>query len=289
MKFINSIKEIADNYEYFILDIWGVIHDGNQAYPDSAKVVEYLKSLNKKICFLSNAPRRSSKVEEALEKFGIKKEFYEFILTSGEATYLTLEENQKNNFKDFGKNYFYIGPQKDADILDGLDYVAVKNPSKASFVLNTGFNDLNSTMEEKLPQAIEAKKYDLPMICVNPDLVVIRQTGQEMLCAGALAKKYEEMGGKVIYFGKPHPLVYKITCEIFKNSNNKDIIAIGDGLETDIKGAINSNIDNVLVTGGILSNVLKTSYGQNANKEKLEEICKKYQVNPKFVISNFKL
>jgi len=289
MKFINSIKEIANNYDYFIFDVWGVIHDGSKAYEGAVEAVSFLRSMGKKICFLSNAPRRAHKVAEVLKKYNITSNLYDFILTSGEATFLDLEYNQKNNYQNFGKKYFYIGPQKDLDLLDGLSYERVDNAMLANFVVNTGFDCDTSTLEEKLPQALEAIKYNLPMICVNPDLVVVKQNGHEMICAGALAQEYERLGGKVIYYGKPFNLVYKMTCEIFQKPHNEKIIAIGDGLETDIKGAVDFGIDSLLITGGILSNILEINYTQNADRSKLEAVCDEYQLFPQFVISSLKI
>jgi HAD superfamily hydrolase (TIGR01459 family) len=284
MIFKSGIEEIADNYEYFIFDIWGVIHDGSNVYPNVLNAISNIRKKNKKICFLSNAPRRSKKVAELLAKFGITPDLYDFIITSGEAVYIDLEKNQKNNFSNFSKNYFYIGPDKDIDLLNGLNYQKVEDAKDASFIISTGFDQDNSIIDEKLPQIIEAKKYNLPMMCVNPDLIVVKQNGQEMLCAGVLANEYKKMNGKVIYYGKPFSLVYKIVCESFSNPENKKIIAIGDGLETDILGANDFGIDNALITGGILSNRLGIKYGQFANQELLQSICDGYKIFPKFVI-----
>lgn len=284
MQFKNNISELSDLYEYFIFDIWGVIHDGNTLYPGVVEAISLLRSKNKKICFLSNAPRRASKVSEALARLGIAPHLYDFILTSGEAAYLDLEKNQKNGFKDFGQNYTYIGPDKDLDLLDGLNYKIVNSAKDADFALATGFNEDNSTLEEKLPQILDAKKFDLPLICMNPDLIVVRQNGSESLCAGVLAKEYERMSGKVFYYGKPHESVYKIVCEIFNNSNNSKMIAIGDAMETDIRGAINFKIDCALITGGILSNTLGIRHGQIADKIKLEAICQNYKLFPQFIL-----
>lgn len=289
MEFKSGIAEISDAYDYFLFDVWGVIHDGNAAYPNVLDVISFLRKAGKKICFLSNAPRRSSKVAAVLQKFGITPDFYDFILTSGEATFLDLQKNQDSGFKNFGKNYFYIGPQKDIDLLDGLGYVRVDNASKANVAITTGFDGEGSTLAEKLPQALEAKKNNLPMICVNPDLVVVRQNGHEMICAGALAMEYEKIGGKVFYYGKPFPAVYKMVCEIFNYPEIKKILAVGDGMETDIKGASDFGIDSALVTGGILANSLGIKYWQTADKNKLAVICDSYQIFPQFVISNLKL
>jgi HAD superfamily hydrolase (TIGR01459 family) len=289
MNFISSIKEISSQYDYFIFDVWGVIHDGSNAYPGAVETITYLRQQNKKICFLSNAPRRASKVGDVLNKFGATPDLYDFILSSGEATFLDLKKNQENGFKNFGPNYFYIGPQKDIDLLDGLNYTRVKDAAKADFAITTGFDDESSTLSEKLPQAIAAKENNLKMICVNPDTIVVKQDGIEMICAGTLARQYEKLGGEVIYYGKPFQSVYKMVCEFFNNPENKKILAIGDGMETDIKGAADLGIDSLLITGGILSKELSVSYNQTVDKNKLETVCGKYNLFPKFIISNLKL
>lgn len=284
MIFKNNIRELADLYDYFIFDVWGVVHDGTSAYSGVVDAIKFLRDKNKKICFLSNAPRRSFKVAAVLQKYGITADFYDFILTSGEAAYLDFEKNQKKNFSDFGRNYFYIGPQKDIDLLSGLDYKMVANTAQANFAITTGFDGDNSVLEEKMPQLRQAKKAELPLICVNPDLIVVKQSGAELICAGALALEYKKMNGKVLYYGKPFPTVYQMTCELFNCDKNAKILAIGDGMETDIKGANDFGIDSVLITGGILSNKLNVKYGQVADKNKVETICKNYQLSPKFVI-----
>lgn len=285
MIFKNNSLEIANNYDYLILDIWGVIHDGSATYPNVVENLKSLRKLNKKICFLSNAPRRSIKVVEALTKLGISPDLYDFVLTSGEATYLALEENQKYNFNNFGQNYYYIGPDKDVGLLGGLKYNQVSDASTANFVINTGFDNDLSTIEEKLPQAKEAIKYNLPMICVNPDLIVVKQNGQEMICAGILANEYKKMGGEVIYFGKPYNSVYEQVFRLFSIKDKSKVLAIGDGIETDILGANNFKIDSALIPGGILSGELNIKHNQLPKPENLNKICQKYNSFPQFVIA----
>lgn len=284
MQFKNNIHELADLYDYFIFDVWGVIHDGSSAYAGVADAIKFLRSKNKKICFLSNAPRRAFKVAAVLQKYDISSNLYDFILTSGEAAYFDFEKNQKNNFADFGRNYFYIGPQKDVDLLDELNYQMVEDAAQANVAITTGFDKDDSTLEEKMAQILAAKKFNLPLICVNPDLIVVKQNGAELLCAGAIAAEYKKLGGEVSYYGKPYQSVYKIVCEMFGCDSRQKILAIGDGMETDIKGANDFGIDSVLITGGILSNILGVKYGETADKNKLETVCKNYQLFPKFVI-----
>ncbi|MBL6664499.1 MAG: TIGR01459 family HAD-type hydrolase [Rickettsiales bacterium] len=284
MQYINNLNEISSNYQYYIFDVWGVVHDGQSAYEGSIKTIKDLRSQNKKICFLSNAPRRAFKVENVLQKFGVTPDLYDFVMSSGEATYLHLQDNQNNNYQKYGQKYFYIGPQKDIDLLDGLNYHITNNANEASFALTTGFDGDNSTIEEKLPQINEAIQNNLPLICVNPDVIVVRQNGTEMLCAGVIAKEYSKLGGKVQYFGKPYEEVYKTTCKLFNQDINKtDILAIGDGLETDIKGANNFGINNLLLTGGILSNKIDNNLDSSQLMTKLKEICEGYQTYSSYI------
>ena len=289
MKFIQSIQELSSKYDYFLFDVWGVVHDGSTAYPGAIEAITYLRSQGKKICFLSNAPRRASKVATMLERFGVTPNLYDFVMSSGEATFLDLKKNQEAGFKDFGQNYFYIGPQKDIDLLDGLDYKRVDDAAQAQFAITTGFDGDDSVLAEKMPQALAAKENNLTLICVNPDMIVVKQDGREMICAGALAKEYQALGGKVIYYGKPFASVYKIVCEIFNDPKNEEMLMIGDGMETDIKGANDFKIDSLLVTGGVLSNILGINYRQTADQTKLEAFCKQHQLFPNFVISSLKI
>ena len=289
MKYIKGISEIIEKYDYFIFDVWGVIHDGSNTYPQAVETFEYLHKIGKKVCLLSNAPRRAYKLTEILSRFGLIPNLYDFVLTSGESAYLDLYQNQQNNFANFGKNYFYIGPQKDIDLLDGLNYTRVEDPSKANFALTTGFENENSKISEKLPLAIQANKFKLPMLCVNPDLIVVKQNGIEMICAGALASEYQKIGGIVHYYGKPFSKVYQMVLEKFQVPNKDRIVAIGDGMETDIKGASDFKIDSILVTGGILAKELGIKFWEDAENDKLNKICNNYNIFPNYIISNLRI
>ncbi len=288
MKHISSIKEI-DHYQYFIFDIWGVVHDGESVYDGVIDAIKYLRSQDKKICFVSNAPRRKFIVANLLHKLGITSDLYDFIITSGEVAFLQLQQNQEDNFINQSNKYYYIGPEKDIDLLQELDYTIVDSAKEASFIITTGFDHDRSNINEKIPQIKECLEYNLPMICVNPDLIVVKKDGRKMNCAGIIGKQYEELGGKVEYCGKPYESIYKMTCNLFNIKQKDRVIAIGDGIETDILGASNSKIDSLLVTGGILSNVMNIKYWQDCNRDQLEAICNENKIFPNFIISNLKL
>ena len=271
MKNYNSVADFAGGYDGFILDIWGVIHDGFATYPNVVDCMKKLKAIGKEVVFLSNAPRRADKVKSVLAKFGITEDLYIDAVSSGEAAFQALSTNSHSN-------YYYIGPEKDRDLLNGLGFKEVENASDAAFAVTTGFDKDDSTLEEKMPQIAEALAAGLKLYCVNPDMIVVRQDGSKMLCAGVIGEYYKEQGGKVEFIGKPFPLVYDFAMKKFSSAIKKErVIAVGDGYETDILGANNYGIDSVLCMGGILS-VTKTPLAQLEDKFG----CKPTGVIPRF-------
>lgn len=270
MKTLESVSQFADDYDAFILDIWGVIHDGSAAYPGVVECMQKLKAAGKEIIFLSNAPRRSYKVKNVLAKFGVTEDLYKDATSSGEVAYQTLS-------KGSGK-YLYIGPEKDYDLLDGLNYQSVEKAADADFALVTGFDEDDSTLDEKMPQIKDALANGLKMYCVNPDLLVVRQDGTRMLCAGVIGEYYRDQGGEVEFIGKPHKSVYDYIFTQFSPSIPKSrIIAVGDNLETDIIGGNNSGIDSALCLGGVLM----------GEETPLPELIKKFSATPTITIPLF--
>lgn len=258
MQFINSISSVASQYDAFILDLWGVIHDGQHLYAGAKDCLERLRRENKKIVLLSNAPRRASVVAAALERMGIANELYDAVITSGEAAYQCLSNPQSEYFRPSGNKYIYVGLERDQRILEGLDYRETDRPQDANFILlSHPFYDNQPEAEWALllKDCLAAK---LPALCINPDTEVVRQTGERVYCAGVIASHYAAQGGEVIYFGKPHGVVYSIALRIFDGIDTAQILAVGDNLATDIEGAKRSSIKSTLVTGG----VLKDSLGQ---------------------------
>ena len=285
IKMHNSLSEFADKYDYFIIDLWGVLHDGQAAYPKAIAALESLRKRSKKIILLSNAPRRAVKAKETLDRLGFAPDLYDAILTSGEVTFEYLKNDRTG-----GKKYYYIGPEKDEDILNGLEECQqVKCPADADFALNTGFNHFGDGMETKQPETEECLAARIPMICANPDRVVVRQTGEVMLCAGLLGEFYEANGGEVIWFGKPYESVYEKCLEIFgiTKSESAKICAIGDSIHTDIAGANNSGISSTLVAGGILSKKLGINFGELPTLDNLEKTCIEEGDRPTYIIPEF--
>ncbi len=246
MKHLSSLSELAQLYEGFILDLWGVVHDGEKLYAGVRESFAYLRERGKQIVILSNAPRRSHRAAEVLVRLGVDECMYDHLITSGEVMFGYF--SGKNPFK---KHYYYIGPDKDLDVLDGLDYSRA-GLLQADFILNVGFEYDGQDMRELETVLLTAARLRKPMICANPDYVVVRQSGERLGCAGMIAECYEGMGGEVMYFGKPHINVYDACLGRFEGLPKSKICAIGDSLHTDILGANRAGVDSALVLGGIL-------------------------------------
>jgi len=248
MQSITGLSGIIERYDAIIMDLWGVIHDGTHLYPGVREALVSLKEKGVKVIMLSNAPRRAHKVAKVLGELGIEPELYHAVLSSGEAGYHRLAEAPA----EAGRRYYYIGPTRDEDVLDGLDFTRMKDIRDADLIINVGFGSEEQSTDDWMPLLREAKSLKVPMLCLNPDLEVVKQTGEHFPCAGVIAHAYQNIGGGVLWFGKPYAEVYEQCMEKLGAIPKSRVLAIGDSLETDIPGAQHFGVDSVLVTGGIL-------------------------------------
>ena len=280
---IAGLAELAEAYDGFILDIWGVVHQGGDAYGEALDCIAQLSAAGKRVVFLSNAPRRAEKVADILERKGISPALYDAVLSSGEAARLAFESGSEAALKELGRRYFPLATAGDDDLLHGLDYAPMTELAEADFLLAIGLSEERPSLAAHEALLGEAASRGLTMVCVNPDREVIR-LGTRELCAGALAQAYEQMGGAVAYVGKPHPLVYRLALEMLGISQRGRVLAVGDGLETDISGAGAAGIDALLVTGGLLAEELGVSRLQAPEPDILAEICRAAKQSPSAAI-----
>jgi HAD superfamily hydrolase (TIGR01459 family) len=275
-----SLETIIARYDAFLIDLWGVMHDGTTLYPGAAQTIDAMRNAQKRIVFLSNAPRRSSQAENVLTQLGIARDRYDAIITSGEAAHYWLMREQP-----FGLRYYYLGPSKDENVISDLPYERVNDPAQADFILNSGFEfDYQPTqaIEPLLERLLEL---NLPLLCINPDMEVVKQDGTRLLCAGWVAKHYEDSGGTVEYVGKPYPLVYETCFKLLENPERARILAIGDNLYTDIRGANDWGIDSLLITGGILT----SECGHLPDAEMLAGLIDQSCAKPTYILPAFSL
>ena len=261
MKELNHLSDIYENYDTFVIDLWGVIHNGVMLNPKAIDVIDNLSTNSKKTVFLSNAPRPSSKVINFLLKMKMDKKYLANVITSGEAAMYAINKNQ------FGKTFFHLGPPRDTSVFEKVKNNQV-NLESCDFILCTGLFDEHESDLNYYKKFLE-NQITKKLICTNPDLTVHRGNVEE-LCAGSVAKVFEELGGEVVYFGKPHKEVYNMCF----NADEK-VLAIGDNLRTDIKGANNLNIDCIFISEGVHRD-------EYSNISELNDLLKRYKVKANF-------
>ena len=255
MHHLGGFAALAEAYDGFIVDLWGVIHDGIAPYAGAVDCLLRLRASGRRVVLLSNAPRRVRLVQAGLRGMGVPDDGYDAIMTSGEATRTALLERADPWFAALGRRVLHLGPEKDRDILEGLDLTIVTDPADlalgAGFLLNTGPDDDSgdSGLEPYLPLLRRCAGYGLPMLCANPDLEIVRG-GRRILCAGMLSRFYEQYGGRVRSIGKPYPEVYDLVCPMLGVPRAR-ILAVGDALATDIAGARAAGLSSCWVLGGI--------------------------------------
>lgn len=282
-RIIPGLAQIAPNYDAFILDLWGVVHNGLAPYPGVLDCMAQLRRDGRQILLLSNAPRTHNFVEDFLENIGVMREAYDLILTSGDMTRIVLEDKRFDFLEGDQKAFYQFGAERDKGLEDGLKYRKVDTLEVADFLICTGLvDDETETPESYQTLLTEASKFKLPMICANPDLTVMR--GENMhYCAGSLAQLYETLGGRVELFGKPYPWAYKMAMEKLDMTDPSRILAVGDSMRTDIKGATGASIDNVLVSGGIHAEEWGLRDGDIPNADQVCTLSAQHGFEPTYV------
>ena len=246
----DGMRAIAELYDAFILDVWGVLHDGVTLYPGVIEVLERLTSAAKPFVMLTNAPRRSTAVADSMISMGMPAQFCEKILSSGEATFLDLKERTDGFYASLGMRFLHIGPDRDRNLFDGLDWEEVTQVGECDLIVNTGPWEDGETVADYEDLLRQGATRDLPMICANPDLIVIRG-GRKIICAGSLAQRYEELGGVVRWLGKPRSEIYDYCFRELADFDKSRIVAVGDSFSTDLAGAANAGVSSVFVADGI--------------------------------------
>jgi HAD superfamily hydrolase (TIGR01459 family) len=244
---IPSLASIASHYDVALCDVWGVIHNGRAAYRAAADALAAFRAAGKAVILITNAPRPSTVIPGQLERLGVRRDAWDAIVSSGDATIAEIARR--------GPKAYKIGPSKDEGLYDGLP-VDFQPADSADYVICTGLrDDLTEPPESYRAELAVLAQRGLPFVCANPDRVV-QFGGQLIPCAGALADIYEELGGPVIMAGKPYAPIYDLTLEkagavLGRAPDPARVLCIGDGLPTDVAGARNQKLDCLFVAGGI--------------------------------------
>jgi HAD superfamily hydrolase (TIGR01459 family) len=242
------MRDLSARYPFWLCDVWGVVHNGVVNFPSALDALKRHRGNGGVVTLLTNAPRGADMVKAHLARLGVTGEHYDLVVTSGDVTRALMTPYA-------GRPIHYVGPNRDLGTLDGLDLI-MSPIEEAEAVLCVGLVDDTTETPEDYEEALASmRRRGLKMVCANPDKVV-RRGDRLIYCAGALAARYVEMGGEVEMAGKPAPPIYELALEklseLARKPVGKDsVLAIGDGPETDIRGAADFGLATVLIAGGI--------------------------------------
>ncbi len=256
---IANLADLGTRYDAVFCDLWGCLHNGKTPFPTAVAALQGFRAGGGKVLLLTNAPRPKSSVIKQLNAMGVPRDAWDEVVTSGDATQSAMLNGA------VGRKLYFIGAAKDevffTDFADDLVDLAASQPpilrvplAEAEGIICTGLaDDLTETPDDYRAVLLQCKINDLPMLCANPD-VIVDFGDKRLYCAGALAEAYETMGGTVFYFGKPHPPIYDLArrrLSALTGGKDMQILAIGDGVTTDVQGGMSEDIDTLFVTGGI--------------------------------------
>jgi HAD superfamily hydrolase (TIGR01459 family) len=284
-RIISRFSEISDGYDLAYVDLWGCMHNGVRAFPDAVAAMQAFRTSGGRVVLVTNAPRPRADVERQVAHFGIPDDAWDVVATSGDAARLALFRGV------VGSKVYFMGEERDLTFLAPLKIV--DNPveiqrvplAKAEGIVCCGPFDSHADPAVNRPDFLYAKQKGLKLLCANPDVVVDRGETREW-CAGALAALYTEMGGESLYFGKPHPPIYDLARKRYDALPNAKpdprIIAIGDGIRTDILGALGEGIDSLMITGGLAAR--ETGTHAQPDAEMLNAYIQKEKIEPTHAI-----
>ena len=281
---LSGLSEIAHRYDGFLLDLWGCIHDGVAPFAHVDEALDRLGAAGKRRLVLSNAPRRAAAVAASMTRIGVAPTLYDAVLSSGEATWQAIAHRDDEWHARLGTRCLHVGPDRDTGMFEGNGLTPARTPADATFVLATGpqEDDLDLAAHEDLLEQCRARS--LPMLCANPDLVVMRGT-KILICAGTLAKRYIELGGDVRHHGKPHPEIYERALGLLGIADKSRVLAIGDSLRTDVAGARRAGLDVAFIPGGIHAEVLGVGkMGDAPEPTAMLRLAHEYGVRPTYVL-----
>jgi len=281
---ISRLAEIADDYDVIFCDVWGVVHNGMAAFPPASEALVSFRRRGGTVVLITNAPRPQAPVRRQMLRLGVSPDAFDDVTTSGEVTVNMIAER-------IDLPVLHIGPPRDLSLFEAAGEIAGRPPlrvqlEEASYAVCTGLRDDRiETPSDYEPELRAVAARGLPMICANPDLVIHR--GDALVtCAGSLAVRFEAVGGSVVYAGKPHPAIYRLAMALAEKARGgpvdpRRVLAVGDGMKTDIAGAARAGLDALLVTRGIHRAALHgETFDEPVDPEKLRRLCQEFSLWP---------
>ncbi|EIE50423.1 HAD family hydrolase [Salipiger aestuarii] len=282
---IDALSEISDRYDAMFVDLWGCVHNGMTAYPEAVEALRAYRKRGGIVVLVTNSPRPRVEVMKQLEQFDVPQDCWDNIATSGDSARSAMFCGA------VGSKIWFIGTEIDLPFFEPLKLIETPVPitrvplEDAEGIVCTGPYDSRQAPTVLRPQLLYAKQKGLKLLCANPDVIVDRGEVREW-CAGAVADLYSEMGGESLYFGKPFPPIYDLArrrlAEIAPEISDSGILAIGDGVKTDILGAQGEELDSLFISGGIAAE--ETGTDRQPDPVKLDAYLATHSVNPAYSI-----
>ena len=282
---VNALSDISAQYDALFVDLWGCVHNGVRAFDAANKALIEYRAGGGIVVLVTNSPRPRAQVEQQLADFGVARDAWDSIASSGDSARSALflgAVGQKIYFIGTDAELPFFEPLKLIDDPIQISHVTIE---EAEGIVCTGLPTADGTPDDVRAPLLYAKQKGLKLLCANPDIIVDRGDKREW-CAGAVAQAYSEMGGTSLYFGKPHAPIYDLArrrlSAIRPNIPDDRILAIGDGITTDIQGAIGEGIDSLFITGGLAAK--ETATATQPDPEKLSQYVAEKQLDPTYSI-----
>lgn len=282
---IDRLEDVSDQYEAMFVDLWGCVHDGVRAMPNAVTALQGYRNRGGKVVLVTNSPRPRAGVTRQLDHFGVPEDAWDSIATSGDSARSAMFQGA------VGQKVWYIGDGRDdrffqpLEILDNPITIERVPLDEAEGIVCTGPADPKADPSVMRPEFLLAKQRGLKLLCANPDIVVDRGEEREW-CAGALAALYTEMGGESLYFGKPHPPIYDLArrrlSALGLDIPDSRILAVGDGILTDVAGAAGEDIDSLFISGGLAAAETRTR--ETPDPDALRNYLEEQQSTPTYTI-----
>jgi len=289
-RILSSLSEIGSDYDALLCDLWGCLHNGIAPYPAAVAALQAFRAGGGKVVLLTNAPRPHADVIAQLDRMGVPRDAWDVVVSSGDAAQDAMFAGA------VGRKVFFIGADKDLNFFNEIPPEWADTPAiervpleDAEGIVCTGlFDDLTETPEDYRARFLLAKTRGLKLLCANPDIVV-DMGDQRIYCAGALAQLYTEMGGESLYFGKPHPPIYDLARRRLSDlgTDNPRLLAIGDGIRTDVEGGLGEGIDTIFVSGGLAAEAFGSDV-ENPEPAALERWLEAQQLVPQYAIGRLR-
>ena len=278
---IQSLKDITARYDVILCDVWGVLHNGVDAFVDASRALTEAREAGTTVVLITNSPRPYDSVMVQLDAIGVPRDAYDRIVTSGDVTRLLIRQGPPN--------VYFLGPERDLGLLESTDAFPAKEKD-ADIIVCTGFyDDETETPEDYRDILMRFAQRSVPMICANPDLVVER--GEKLIpCAGAIAAFYETFGGETRIAGKPHQPIYEAAMReamgLREMVDIDRVLAIGDGMPTDVRGALSQGLDLLYVSAGIHARDYMS--GETTDETALVDFLASHQAEPRWWMPRLK-